>query len=211
MGTSTIFDIIGSAIVAGLLLLTALRLNAQANETSLIYNGSVRLQQNMVVLVEWIEDDFRRIGYCQNYTKIPFPTQAIRIAGATDIRFWTDEGNDGTLDSIRWYIGATNDPAMPSTPNPRDRMIYRQVNNIAPVGWNLGVTKFLLTYYDYGGDELATPVAQPSAIYSMRIEVTCETPFTFQEQYRAMGGADTSDFQVHWQQLRMAAKNLRNR
>jgi hypothetical protein len=210
MGTSTIFDIIGSAMVAGLLLLTALRLNAQANETTLIYNGSVRLQQNMVALIDWVEHDFRRIGYCKDYTKIPFPTQSIRIADSSNITFWTDDQSTGNLDSIRWYIGPTSE--MSSTPNPRDRKIYRKLNNTTPVGWNLGVTQFKLDYYDYAGAALATPVAQPSSIYSMQISIACESPFTFQEQYRATKAADSlADFQVFWRQLRMAAKNLRNR
>ena len=210
MGTSTLFDIIGSAMVAGLLLLTALRLNAQANETTLVYNGSVRLQQNMVVLVEWIEEDFRRIGYCKDYTKILFPSQSIRKADSSDITFWTDVNSTGNLDSIRWYIGPTSE--MSSTPNPRDRKIYRKINNATPEGWNLGVTQFRLNYYAYNGTELATPVVQPAAIYSMQISVACETPFTFREQYQATRASDTlADFQVFWRQLRLAAKNLTNR
>ena len=62
MGTSTIIDIITSAVIAGVLLLIALRLNAQANESTMVYNGSVILQQNITTLVAWIEHDFRQIG-----------------------------------------------------------------------------------------------------------------------------------------------------
>ena len=210
MGTSSIVDIIGSVVVAGLLLLMALRLNAQANETSMVYNGSVTLQQNMTTLVTWIEHDFRRIGYCKDYTKIPFPTKSIRKADSSDITFWTDINSTGNLDSIRWYIGATSE--MSSTPNPRDRKIYRIVNNASTAGWDLGVTQFKLEYFDYDGNALSTPVAQPAAIYSMQISIACESPFTFQEQYRAERTADSlSDFQVFWRQLRLASRNLKNR
>jgi hypothetical protein len=59
MGTSSIIDIISSAVVAGLLLIMTLRLTSQANETTTIYNGNVNLQENIVVLVTWIEHDFR--------------------------------------------------------------------------------------------------------------------------------------------------------
>lgn len=210
MGTSSIVDIIGSVVVAGLLLLMALRLNAQANETTVVYNGSVTLQQNMTALVNWIEHDFRRIGYCKDYTKIPFPTKSIRKADSSDITFWTDINSTGNLDSIRWYIGPTSE--MSSTPNPRDRKIYRVVNNGATVGWNLGVTQFKLEYFDYDGAALSTPVAQPAAIYSMQISIACESPFTFQEQFRSERKADSlSDFQVFWRQLRLASRNLKNR
>jgi hypothetical protein len=210
MGTSSIVDIIGSVVVAGVLLLIALRLNAQANETSVVYNGSVTLQQNMTTLVTWIEHDFRRIGYCKDYTKVPFPTQSIRYADTSDIRFWTDVNSNGNLDSIRWYIGPTSE--MSSTPNPRDRKIYRQVNNGTPVGWVLGVTQFKLKYFDYEGKVLSTPVAQPSGIYSMEISIACESPYTIKEQYRSMSAADSlTDFQVFWRQLRLASRNLKNR
>jgi type II secretory pathway component PulJ len=210
MGTSTIIDIISSAVVAGLLLIMTLRLTSQANETTTIYNGNVNLQQNIVVLVTWIEHDFRQIGYCQDYTKIPVPTKSIRHADTSDITFWTDVKNNGNLDSIRWYIGPTSEMAL--TPNPRDRKIYRQVNNGATEGWALGVTQFRLQYFDYDGDTLATPVTHPDMIYSMQISIACENPFPIAEEYRVVSGKDSlADFQVFWRQLRLAARNLKNR
>ena len=131
MGTSTIIDIITSAVIAGVLLLIALRLNAQANESTMVYNGSVILQQNITTLVAWIEHDFRQIGYCRDWTKIPVPSQAFRKADSSDITFWTDVNNNGSKDSIRWYIGPVSDAVVAATPNPRDRLIYRVVNNAA--------------------------------------------------------------------------------
>ena len=216
MGTSSIVDIIGSVAVAGVLLLIALRLNAQANETSLVYNGSVTLQQNMTTLVGWIEHDFRRIGYCANYTKIPFPTQSLRKADTSDITFWTDVNSNGNLDSIRWYIGPTSELGPSAgkfyTPNPRDRKIYRQINNGTAQAWILGVTQFQLKYFDYEGRPISAPVAQPSGIYSMQISIACEAPYTFQEQFRSEKVADSlTDFQVFWRQLRLASPNLKYR
>ncbi len=210
MGTSTIIDIISSAVVAGLLLIMTLRLTSQANETSEVYNGNVNLQENIVVLVTWIEHDFREIGYCRDYTKIPVPTKAIRYADTSDITFWTDVNNDGNLDSVRWYVGPTSE--MASTPNPRDRKIYRVVNNAPTEGWALGVTQFKLQYFDYDGDTMATPVANPDMIYSMQVSVACENPFPIVEQYRVVSSNDSlADFQVFWRQLRLAARNLKNR
>jgi hypothetical protein len=216
MGTSSILDIITSAVLAGVLLLIALRLNAQANESTMVYNGSVILQENITTLVGWIEHDFRQIGYCRDYKKIPVPSRAFRRADASDITFWTDinwDGHppDGVIDSIRWYIGPLNDTIVKDTQNPRDRLIYRVVNNGTPRGWNLGVTQFSLTYKDNMGDPLPTPVASPDQIYEIQITIKCEASYIFQEVFKANKAADTSDFQVIWRQIRLAARNLKNR
>jgi len=219
MGTTTIMDIIGSAIIAGILTLMCLRLNAQANETSSIYNGSVILQQNIVALVGWIEHDFRGIGYCLDWTKIPDPAKSIRRADTSYIRFWTDlppknvwgqrKGPpDGILDSITWMLG----PFDLTTQNPRDRWIYR-IEDTDTIKWRLGVTQFRLRYFEYDGDTLKTmPVPIPGDIFTLQISVACESPYTFKEEYRSVKQADTlADFQVFWRQLRLAARNLRAR
>jgi hypothetical protein len=216
MGTSSILDIITSAILAGVLLLIALRLNAQANESTMVYNGSVILQENITTLVGWIEHDFRQIGYCRNFKKVPVPSKAFRRADASDITFWTDvnsdgNGPDGNLDSVRWYIGSVTDTIVNGTSNPRDRLIYRVVNNATPKGWNLGVSQFNLTYLDYMHNVLSTPVASPDQIYEIQIMIKCEAPYVFQEVYKANKFADTSDFQVIWRQIRLASRNLKNR
>ncbi|MBI3579540.1 MAG: hypothetical protein HY276_04715 [Ignavibacteriales bacterium] len=221
MGSSTIMDIIGSTIVAGILFLMALRLNSQAIETTIIYNDNVNLQQNMTTLVNWVETDFRRIGYCKDYTKVTVLTKAIRRADSSDITFWADMNPDvntwsdvhesDALDSVRWYIGPTSE--MADTPNPRDRKIYRVVNNGTPVGWNLGVTQFQLKYFDYMGNALPTPVPNPQLIYSLQISIAVESPSPITLQYTAKNSADTvgSAFKVFWRQLRLAARNLKNR
>jgi len=49
-GSTSLLDIIGSIITFGLLLLTALRLNASASEHSMNYQANYILQRNMVVL-----------------------------------------------------------------------------------------------------------------------------------------------------------------
>ncbi len=211
MGTSSIIDIITSAVLAGLLLLIALRLNAQANETTEVYNGSVILQENITTLVGWIEHDFRRIGYCKDFTKIPVASVAFRKADTSDITFWTDINNRGVVDSIRWHIGPTNDSIVKYTENPRDRLIYRDTNGHASVGWNLGVTQFKIVYLDYDGHTLTTPVANPTQIYELQISVTCESPYVMKEQYRSTKSGDSTDFQVFWRQLRLAARNLKDR
>jgi len=101
MGSSTILDIITSVVIAGFLLLTALRLNDQANETSILYHSNLSLQQNMTALTGILEHDFRRIGFCADYKKIKDPADAIRYADTSKVRFWLDLDNDGVLNFPR--------------------------------------------------------------------------------------------------------------
>lgn len=205
MGSSSLIDIIGSLIVAGMLLIIALRMNSAAIETTAVYNQNAVLQSNITALVGMIEEDFRKIGYCRDWRKIPDPSRAIRIAKADEFRFWTDIGNDGTLDSIRYYLGPTSE--LLDTPNPRDRYLYRQVNNETPRPINLGVTQFDLRFRDAENDPISFPVPDTRLVYYMEITVALETA----EPYEQTFVNDTSQYQVFWRQIRLVTKNLRNR
>jgi hypothetical protein len=205
MGSSTMLDVIGSFFIGGILMLMALRLNASGMETSAVYNSNLILQQNLTTLVRIIEDDFRKIGYCRDWKKIPDPSKAIRIADSSRFRFWTDVDNDGALDSLTYYIGPTSE--LTDTPNPRDRFLYRQINNTAAMRMNLGVTQFSLRYRDAENDLLAFPVSDPRLVYFMEINVAVETPAPLQQEYLQ----DTTQYEAYWRQIRLLTKNLRNR
>jgi hypothetical protein len=211
MGASSLIDIIGSFVVAGLLFIMGLQLNAQANETTLVYNGNAILQSNLTTLVQMLETDFRKIGYCADWTKIADPTLSIRIADSNRIRFLTDLTSsanpfgDGNLDSITYYVGPTSE--LLSTTNPNDRYLYRQINNRPAYPMNLGVTQFSFLYLDTEGDTLSFPITDPRIIYSMQVSVIIESPSPYKQQYMN----DPSQYQVFWKQIRLVTQNLRNR
>jgi hypothetical protein len=205
MGSSTILDIVGSVAVAGFLLLMALRMNASANEASAVYMGSYVLQTNITALVDIIETDFRKIGYCKDWRKIANPTASIRIADSSRLRFWTDVDNDGSLDSITYYLGPTSELA--ATPNPADRYLYRQVNTQTPLRMSLGITRFALQYFDAENTSIPFPITDPRKVYFMQISVAVETPVPYTQEYMD----DRSQYEVFWKQIRLVTKNLRNR
>ena len=208
MGSSTILDIITSVIIAGFLLLTALRLNDQANETSILYHSNLLLQQNMTALTGILEHDFRRIGFCADYKKIKDPADAIRYADTSKVRFWLDLDNDGVMDSIEYSIGPPSE--MTSTVNPRDRVLYRKVNNTTAQRLEMGVTQFRFKFFNALGDTLLFPISEPREIHSMEISLQIESFAPFDVRYTASN--DTlADFQMYWRQIRLAARNLRNR
>jgi len=200
MGISTILDIIGSVFVGGLLLLILFRLNTSATGTLYNSNAEINVQQAMVSVVEVLEHDFRKIGYCKDWTKIPDPSKSILYADSNSIKFLTDVDNNAVVDSLYYYIGSTSQ--LSNTPNPRDRLLYRVVNNDVPKSSNVGITKFTLKYFDALKNPInENPVSTPALISSIQIDVQVENTEAFDSVYTV----------AFWRQIRLAARNLSNR
>ena len=127
MGFSTIIDLISSVVIGGLLLLILFRLNDATVENNYVYGGEAIAQSNLVEVVQLVEHDFRKIGYCKDWEKIPDPSKSILSATQNSISFLTDENNDGNIDTLRYYLGSTDE--LQNTPNPNDRTLYRVLNH----------------------------------------------------------------------------------
>jgi hypothetical protein len=213
VGTSTIFDIITSTVIGGMLLLMALRLNAQAIETNAIYQDNLNLQQGLVALVDIVEYDFRKIGYCKDFTKINPPNIAIVSADSNSIKFLTDipanpnDTGDGIVDTIYYYLGTT----ATNPNNPRERLLYRVVNGQGAMGWSLGVTRFALRSFDALGDTIPFPLSDPKLIYTLEVNLSLESPAPLTAIQYHDSAAAQEDFKVYWKQIRLASRNLRNR
>jgi hypothetical protein len=212
MGSQTVLDLIGSSMVFGLLLLMTIRMNTANSENIQTFHGDLIVQENLVTLTSILEYDFRKLGYCKDPTKIPDPSKAILQADSNKIRFLTDLHNTGTLDSLSYYVGPTSEAS--ATPNPDDRLFYRVENNNTPHGVNLGVTTFDFRYFDAMKNKLSFPIANRGLIQTMQITIQCESyaPTVF----RAMGESRTDSIyntyqSAYWRQVRLVAKNLRNR
>jgi len=199
MGFSTLLDILGSTIVGGLLLMILLRLNNAAVQNTYTYGGDLIVQQDLVSVVDLIEYDFRKIGYCKDWTKIPDPSKAIIAAGTNSITYLTDDNNDGIVDTMHYYTGPVSE--LSQTPNPSDRLLYRVLNSDQPKSANMGITQFRMTYFDALGNKLNFPITVPSAIYTMQIDITVENSSAYDQQYSS----------AFWRQIRLAARNLKNR
>lgn len=211
MGFSTLLDILGSTVIGGLLLMILLRMNDLSVQNNYLYSGEKIVQQNLVEVVKLIEYDFRKIGYCYDWTKIPNQAMAIIGADSSGITFLTDIVNttsstdygDGVIDTVHYYLGSTSELAL--TPNPNDRLLYRVINGETPKGSNLGVTQFRLTYFDASGDRIDSfPASPPFGIASIQIDIAVENPTAYGNDYSA-------DRRVIWRQIRLAARNFRNR
>ena len=204
MGFSTLLDILGSVVVGGLLLLILFRLNDATVENNYVYGGEAIAQSNLVEVVQLVEHDFRKIGYCRDWNQIPDPSKSILVANQDNIMFLTDENNDGNIDTISYYLGSVDE--LSNTPNPNDKMLYRVLNNNQPQGANLGVTQFDLFYFDAMGNQLTFPITVPSEIYTMQINIRVEDVYGYDRKH------DEEKFaSAFWRQVRLASRNLKNR
>ncbi len=200
MGFNTVLDIVGSIMVGGLILLILFRLNTTATSNLYNTNSEANVQMSMISVAEVLENDFRKIGYCKDWTKIPDPTKAILLADTSSIKFLTDLSNDGNVDTLYYYIGPTSELA--NTPNPRDRLLYRVVNSSTPKSSNVGITRFRLSYFDSFGNEITKmPVSPTGKIQKIQIDLQIENTEAIDSVYTVS----------YWRQIKLSARNLQNR
>jgi hypothetical protein len=201
MGSSTIFDIIASFVIAGFVMVMIVKLDRTITSSTYTVTNDLSVQTTMTSVVRILENDFRKIGYCADPTKVPDPSKSILAATAHSITFISDNDNNGKLDTLQYYVGDTT--TCRKTSNPRDFLLYRKVNTANPQLFNIGLTRFDLVYYNSFADSLAFPIATSTlpSIYSMRLSVLLESPYAY----------DTTYSFSYWRQLRLAARNLVNR
>lgn len=196
MGWSTIIDILGAAIIGGLLLLNLLRLNQNVYQVDNATGHDVNLQVEVVNVADVIESDFNKIGYCANPANITDDPK-VTFADSSSIKFQYDEDKDGDYDEIYYYVSGTD--ALPQTPNPRDRILYRVVNGGYPFILSNNITEFKLQYMDAFWNVLSTPLATPGAANYIKISFRVEDPFAYDQNY----------VEAFWRRLTVTSKNLK--
>jgi hypothetical protein len=199
MGFTTILDILASIIIGGILMMITWRLSDAATEKTYNNSGELSLQQNLATVAQILENDFRKIGYCADWNNFPDPSKAIVFADTSNIIYLTDIDLDSDMDSIRYYLGPTSE--LSSTPNPRDRLLYRVLNHESPLASNLGVTQFKMVYFDALGDTIYPPITVAGSITSIEINLSVESVAAYDQKYSS----------AFWRQIRLVARNLRNR
>src|SRR3990170_7762040 len=110
MGFSDVLDLAGSILIGGLIMLILFRMNDAAVENVYNNGGELSLQQNLSVTAKVLENDFRKIGFCADWKKIPDPSKSILMADSNRIRFITDidkngSGPDGEVDTLLYALG----------------------------------------------------------------------------------------------------------
>jgi len=158
--------LIVSIMLGGMILVSFQQFNRDFSED--IYRDTLDkvASDNLDNLQQIIEYDFSRIGIGVND-----PAQAVLTnADSTDFTYWADSDGNGTLETIRYYLGATTAAVAAATANPNDMVLYRVVNGGTPAPVSTGLTDFKIQFFDSGGNETADLSAIRTLIVSLSLE-----------------------------------------
>jgi len=176
---SYLLDIIGSTIIAGMVVMILLAININNTTSSSALLFTTIEQQKITQVSEIIQYDFYKIGYLTSGEKIA-------IADSNEIKFYADIDNDTEIDSVHYYVGYTTD--LSYTTNPDDKPLYRQRNYQDSLLAEIPVVDFNLSYYDSIGNSLdyssLTSSAGRNLIKSIKIKITVESDELYAEEYR---------------------------
>lgn len=184
---SNMLDIVGSVVLFGILIITIGRVQTNLN-TAMYANSFTQItQHNAVELARQLEFDFTRIGFRT-------PTEKIKLADSTRIKFRSDFSANGTISEIEYRIGSVSDAD--ETPNPIDFPLYRKDQN-GEIEQLWGTTAFKIEYYNMWYQKLATPVVSDSLdrIYAIWLN------FVIEGREPAGSAIDTTYYSITWQKL----------
>jgi hypothetical protein len=172
-----IYDIIGSIIIGGIILLMLLSFNSSVMEGSAVQTFTTVVQSNMTSVTDMIEYDFRKMGYRVGSVY----DSAIVYADSVNILMKGDFDNDGVVEKLAYYLDVASKSGHV---NPRSRILYRQVNGGAAQKINLGITRFRMKYYDVNDVLIAqNPVKNPSKIRAIRLAINMESTSPYDTKY----------------------------
>jgi len=176
---SYLLDIVGSFIIAGMVIMILLAININNSASSSVILFTTIEQQKLTDVTDLIEYDFYKLGYCISGEKIS-------VADSNEIKFYTDIDNNDLPDSIHYYLGETTD--LSYTSNPLDKPLHRNRNGQDSLSTNFPVVDFNLSYFDSIGNTLdyasLTSSAGRELIKSIKIKITVESDEKYDDQYR---------------------------
>jgi hypothetical protein len=174
-----LLDILGSVIIAGMVVMILLTININTTTSSSALLFTTIEQRKITAATELIQYDFYKIGYL-------IPGEKIAIADSNEIKFYSDIDNDTEIDSVHYYLGNTTD--LTYTSNPNDKPLYRQRNWQDSLLAEIPVVDFNLSYYDSIGNSLdyssLTNSAGRDLIKSIKIKITVESDEMYADEYR---------------------------
>ena len=137
-----VLDILGASVIGAMVILVMLNLNIYSSNIKFNSDSELQLQQNAKTLADILSYDLRKIGYGRKET-------AIITAQPKKISFYSDINLSGGVDIVTYLLSDSLD--VMNTPNPRDKILYRIVNNDTSKGPSLGLVDMNFKYLNDKG------------------------------------------------------------
>ncbi|MEO8167730.1 MAG: hypothetical protein ABI623_05740 [bacterium] len=191
---SIMIDLIGSAIIAGYVMIIGLTVNSNISATAVSSVTSVNVQESIMEATKQIESDFRKMGY-----RVADPTTVISIADSNRLKFQGDITRNGSVDIVEWYTGT----AVTKANGLQVRNLYRKVNSGTATIVASNVLTFKLRYLDQDG--LPTNLLTNIAMIETALELT--SPYRVQDQIAP--SANSQEYiTTMWLYGRLSARNM---
>lgn len=205
---STHLDIVGSIILAGMLMLSIARFNTDRQAALMTASNTSTIQMQMESATTLLLFDLRKAGHRVT------SGNAFLVCEPRRLVFRGDLENDGRVDTITYIWRG----AVAYTPNPRDTLLWRSVNatsamsstSTAGSGSDLGICALRFRYYDKNNVETATIANVKTVRISIRVESRFPTQLDdqFQEGFDEVDVNDRTAFQQFTSEIRITPRNV---
>lgn len=171
---AVMLDIIGAALLVGMLMVTILNVNLNMTVETYKSASEFHTQTELIQLARIMEFDIYKMGYGVSKPNIV-------AADTSHLKFRTNlQDVAGTRDSVEYILGTP----VTTSANPHDRHLLR-IENISKVSISYSVTRFRLTYYNARDSVIPTPVTgfMLDSIRAVKVQLALESPEPFDSSY----------------------------
>jgi hypothetical protein len=165
----TYLDIIGAAILAGLLTLSLAAFMAERQAAIMESSNQSIAQIQLESASSLMMYDLRKMGYLT-------AAQPVLLCSQKAITFLGDIDNNGVVDTVRY----TWTGAVPSTPNPNDTLLVRRINSQLASSSDLGITNLRFVYIDKNGSETTTA----SMVKAVQVRMVVQSRYPVDSVYQ---------------------------
>ncbi|MDR3665758.1 MAG: hypothetical protein P4L35_02835 [Ignavibacteriaceae bacterium] len=157
-----------------------MKLNYQVSNNSSEISSNGMVQSYLTTISTVMENDIYKVGY-----RISDPNK-LNIADSNRFSYKADVNNDGTADSVRYYLGTTSQAG--KTSNPNDKPLYKVLNGGTSVSIGF-VRDCHFTYYDSTGRQILS-YANPTNVDTLKkvrvinVYIKCESPYLINNYYQ---------------------------
>jgi len=170
---TTHFKLLLSILIAGFVMLSVREVHKHLTKASYAKVSDSITTEKADELLKLLHFDLNRIGLGVT------GETAIVEAKPQRIVFKSDFDLDGHVETISYYLG--NELAT-ATQNPKDRILYRVVDNEPAIDVPMGVTRFEIRYFSSPADQ---PTTELDKIRTIQVDIVLQNTFAIDDEYNS--------------------------